>query len=163
MAHRTALLPWRSQRRQRRTAIKTVAAVLLSVIVSNASVEQDDGPPFVVIVHSRMNQTSLERDIVAVAFLKKQTRWDDGTLIEPVDLESSSTTREVFSHAVLKRSVSAVRSYWQQRIFSGRGVPPPEVKSDQAAVRYVATHAGGIGYVSKKAELKGVRAIRLGN
>jgi ABC-type phosphate transport system substrate-binding protein len=99
--------------------------------------------------------------MVAEALLKKRVRWDDGAAIHPVDLPSQSSVREKFSHAVLKRSVAAVRSYWQQRIFSGRGVPPPEVASDEAVVRYVATHPGGIGYVSSQVELMGVRVIEL--
>jgi ABC-type phosphate transport system substrate-binding protein len=140
------------------TALATT--ILLTVVLAQA---QDDGERFVVIVHPRLGQTSIDRDTVGDAFLKKQTRWDDGALIEPVDLDSQSNTRAAFSRAVLKRSVAAVRSYWQQRIFSGRGVPPPEMNSDEATVRYVATHAGGIGYVSRKADLKGVRSVTLRN
>ena len=46
--------------------------------------------------------------------------------IRPVDLRPNAATRRLFSERMLRRSVAAVRSYWQQRIFSGRGVPPPE-------------------------------------
>jgi len=46
-----------------------------------------------------------------------------------------------------------VRSYWQQRIFSGRGVPPPEVDSDADVVRFVLKYRGSVGYVSGRAEI----------
>lgn len=138
------------------------AAILLLLFLSPAgSHAHDEGPPFLIIVHPQVKHDTLAREVVADALLKKRTRWEDGSSVSPVDLHSQSSIREAFSYAVLKRSVPAVRSYWQQQIFSGRGVPPPEVKSDEAAVRYVATHPGGIGYVSRKAEAKGVRIIRL--
>ena len=49
---------------------------------------------------------------------------------------------------MLKRSVAAVRSYWQQRIFSGRDVPPPEVDTENQVIKYVAGDPGALGYVS---------------
>jgi len=49
--------------------------------------------------------------------------------------------------------VEAVRRYWQQCIFSGRSVPPPELDSDEAIVRYVAKYRGAVGYVSADAKL----------
>jgi hypothetical protein len=60
---------------------------------------------------------------------------------------------------VRRRSAAAIRSYWQQRIFTGRGVPPPELESDAAVLRYVQTHRGGVGYVSEAVPLSGVNVI----
>ncbi len=139
-----------------------LAVVLLVNLLTPTGLEaRDDGPSFLVIAHPQVEQTTLERRVVADMFLKKQTRWDDGSSIQPVDLQSGSTVREKFSQEVLRRSVAAVRSYWQQRIFSGRGVPPPEVRSDEEARRFVATHPGSIGYVSYNAEVKGVKIIKV--
>ena len=70
--------------------------------------------------------------------------------------------RRIFSERVLKRSVAAVRNYWQQRIFSGRDVPPPEVEGDEAVVAYVAEHPGAVGYVSLGAKLGDTREIPIG-
>ena len=57
------------------------------------------------------------------------------------------------------RWFNAVRSYWQQRIFSGRDVPPPEADSDLAVLRYVKENAGAIGYVSDVPNIQGVRVV----
>jgi ABC-type phosphate transport system substrate-binding protein len=92
--------------------------------------------------------TSTSRELLAAAFLKTSTRWPDGEAIRPVDQRSDTAIRKAFSESILKRSVSAVRSYWQQRIFSGRDVPPPELDTDDAVVRYVSEHRGAVGYVS---------------
>ena len=103
---------------------------------------------FRVIVDPESSTTTATRDLLTEAFLKKNTRWPDGETIRPVDQRSDSAVRRAFSEGILKRSVSAVRSYWQQRIFSGRDVPPPELDSDDAVVRYVSEHRGAVGYVS---------------
>ena len=44
--------------------------------------------------------------------------------------------------------------YWQQRIFSGRDVPPPEFELDREVVEYVLKHAGAIGYVPLPANIQ---------
>src|SRR5690349_8299023 len=94
-------------------------------------------PPYVVIVHPSNPATSVERKFLEDAFLKKVTRWQNGEVIRPVDLGPDSATRRKFTEDILNRTISAVKGYWQQRIFSGRDVPPPEVDNDDQVVRYV--------------------------
>jgi hypothetical protein len=60
---------------------------------------------------------------------------------------------------MLGRPVAAVRSYWQQQIFSGRGIPPPELDGDQAVVKFVLQNEGAIGYVSGNAELGAAKVL----
>ncbi len=69
-------------------------------------------------------------------------------MIRPADLVPGSPARRKFTEEILKRSVEAVRGYWQQRIFSGRDVPPPEVETDEEVVKYVLKYTGAVGYVS---------------
>ena len=54
-----------------------------------------------------------------------------------------------------------MRSYWQQRIFSGQGLPPPELADDDAVVSYVLSHPGAIGYVAAGTALNGATAVEL--
>jgi hypothetical protein len=91
------------------------------------------------------------RGFLADAFLKNVTRWSDDETIRPVDQRPSAAARHRFSEVVLKRSVAAVKTYWQQRIFSGRGIPPPELDSDEAVVRWVEEHPGAVGYITGSA------------
>lgn len=96
---------------------------------------------------------------MAQSFLKKVTTWGHGGVIRPVDLALDSPVRRKFSEEVLRRSVSAVRSYWLQIVFAGRGVPPPELGSDDEVVRYVLREPGAIGYVSNRADVRGARVL----
>lgn len=121
----------------------------------------DVGDAFQLVVHPASRSAVLTRDFVAQAFLKRVTRWPDGGTIHPVDLRPDSATRRAFSERVLARSVSAVRSYWQQRIFSGRDLPPPELDSDDAVLRYVVNTAGAIGYVAAGKKIGDAKPIVL--
>jgi ABC-type phosphate transport system substrate-binding protein len=146
--------------RSRRVLLSELAAAALALLVpSRASGETS--AEFVVVVHPEHPSESAAREFLADAFLKRTTRWEHGEAIAPVDLPAGSRTRKAFSERVLKRSVGAVRSYWQQRIFSGRGVPPPELDSDEAVLRYVSSRPGAVGYVSGGAKLDNARVLRV--
>lgn len=156
-ASRTHLV-WRTVSLVKPKCLKHLG-MLLVLLATGARADQ--APPFRLIVPLGQDDNTLERRFVADAFLKKVTRWPDGSTIQPVDLSHKSRARRVFSEHVLRRSVGAVRSYWQQRIFSGRDVPPPEVASDAAVIQYVKQTPGAIGYVSGEAKLSGVQAVSL--
>jgi ABC-type phosphate transport system substrate-binding protein len=143
----------------RRRVLVLVALVALCLVVASDLRAAEGG--FVVVGHAATVQSELERAFVADAFLKKRTRWPNGEAIRPVDQRRDAPARRHFSETVLKRSVDAVRSYWQQRIFSGRDVPPPEADSDLSVLRYVQENAGAIGYVSDAPNVQGVRVVTL--
>jgi ABC-type phosphate transport system substrate-binding protein len=116
-------------------------------------------PAYRVIVNPSNAASALTRDQLGDAFLKKITRWPNGEAIRPVDLHASAPARQKFARDVLRRSLAAVRSYWQQLIFSGRNIPPPELDSDAAVIAYVLKYPGAIGYVSGDANVDGVKII----
>jgi len=113
-----------------------------------------------IIVHSDNPVTSLPAKTAQDFFFGKTTRWSDGTPVVAVDQLEKSPVRADFSRDVLKKKVEAVKSYWLTQIFSGRGTPPVEVKSDAAVIEHVRTQRGAIGYVSSDTALPaGVKAV----
>jgi ABC-type phosphate transport system substrate-binding protein len=134
-------------------------ATLLASVLAHAAAETSATPPFRVIVDPNNAATQLDREFLADVFLKKATRWRNGEVTYPVDLSSKQPARREFSEQVLKRSVEAVRSYWQQLIFAGRDVPPPELENDEAVIKYVLAHPGAVGYVSGSAQLGAAKAV----
>ena len=145
--HRRAPEAYRhgAARLARRGVLTCFALALAAALPARAG---DTPPEFRVIAHPSRPETSVERAFVADVFLKNVTRWHDDEATRPVDQRLDSEVRRRFSESVLRRSVAAVKIYWQQRIFSGRGVPPPELESDEAVVGYVEAHPGAIGYIS---------------
>jgi len=146
----------------RRSFALAVLCFVLGLPCGESSLAWAEAPAasFVVIVNARNPAASTEQQFLADAMLKKASRWADGEAVRPADLRPDSAVRRAFSLSVIKRPVAAVRSYWQQCIFSGRDVPPPELDSDAAMVRYVAKQRGALGYVSATAPLAdGVKVI----
>jgi ABC-type phosphate transport system substrate-binding protein len=116
---------------------------------------------FCVIANPGVTTSAVDRRFLAAAFLKKVTHWPDGELIRPADLSSRSGIRRFFSEDILERSVAEVKIYWQQLIFSGRDVPPPEFASERDVVSYVLQNAGAIGYVSDSADIGDTKLLTL--
>jgi hypothetical protein len=116
-------------------------------------------PVYRVIVAPSSPFVSVDRQFLQDALLKKVSTWPNGAVIRPVDLAPSSRVRRQFTEDVLRRSVEAVRSYWQQRIFSGRDLPPPELDTDEEVVKYVLQHEGAVGYVSAGADIEGLKIV----
>jgi ABC-type phosphate transport system substrate-binding protein len=142
----------------RRSAVLLVVVLALFALAARGSAE-GRAPVYQVIVNANNPAASIDREFVADAFLKKISTWPNNEVVHPVDLAPGSPVRRQFSDEVLHRSVAEVKSYWQQRIFSGRDVPPPELDTDEEIVKYVLKYDGAIGYVSGTAALSGTKAL----
>ena len=140
----------------RRTFV--IALLALSFLVAGAGSSQA-GDGFVIIVNDSNTTESISREDLSRIFLKKLKKWDNGLKASVVDQNRNSSVRAAFSEKVLHRSVSAVTSYWQNKIFSGRGVPPVELQSDADVVAFVRGDAGAVGYVSPGASKTGVKVL----
>lgn len=114
-----------------------------------------------IVVHPDNATHHLSASEISSLFLKKTEAWADGEAVEPVDLSADSAVRSAFSLDVHGRTASNIRSYWQQVIFSGKGVPPPEMTDDEEVVAFVRSHRGAIGYVSAEAALDGVKVLNV--
>lgn len=118
-------------------------------------------PDYVIIVNREIPVSSLDQRTLADMFLKRSKFWPNGEPVRPVDLRPRSAARRAFSDAILHRPVSSVRTYWQQRIFTGRDVPPPEFNTDAAVIAYVRDTPGAIGYVSGGARTGSVKVLKI--
>jgi ABC-type phosphate transport system substrate-binding protein len=106
-----------------------------------------------VIVNAANPTSTLSKDDLARVYLKKMSSWKHGQSVTVVDLGPKSAIRADFSMEVLGRDVPTMKNYWQQSLFSGRGVPPIEQPSEAQVVAFVAANPGAIGYVSSSAQL----------
>jgi ABC-type phosphate transport system substrate-binding protein len=117
---------------------------------------------FVVVVNAANSVQSLKADQVSKYFLKKVGQWDGGIRVLPVELSETLAARQEFTKSVHKKPLSAVKSFWQQQVFSGRDVPPPVKSSDAAVLEYVRANPGAIGYVSSAATLgSGIKTVTI--
>ena len=138
-----------------------IGVFILIALAAAAVAAEPPRPAYVVIVHPANRVSRIDRKFLAEAFLRRATRWPDDTPIHPVDLGPDARARIRFSEDVLSRSVASVRSYWQQRIFSGQGLPPPELADDEAVVAYVLGHPEAVGYVAAGTALNGATVLEV--
>ncbi|HEY0143842.1 MAG TPA: hypothetical protein VGF48_23345 [Thermoanaerobaculia bacterium] len=132
--------------------------VLVLLLMAGAAVAEE--LPFRVVVHASNPAVSVTRAELSAIFMKRTRSWPDGTEILPINHPATSPLRERFSRAVHGKSVAYVRRYWQRLIFSGRAVPPRELRSDAAVLELVRHHAEAVGYVDARTTLTdGVKAI----
>lgn len=102
---------------------------------------------------------SMTKDEVANLFLKKSTRWSNGTTVVPLDIAEGKLRAE-FSNTILDKDVTAVKSYWQKMIFSGRATAPVELGTENEVLMFVRKFPAAIGYVSDDAEIPaGVKVV----
>ncbi len=144
--------------------MKNIGVILLALAALPLAywpAEAQDSSTYVVIVHPDNPAKSVSKKKVSRLLLKELGKWEGGLSAQPVDLDSKSDVRQAFSRDVHGRSVNSIKNFWQRQIFSGGTVPPPEVATDSAVITHVKSNPGGIGYVSAKARLDGVKVLDL--
>jgi ABC-type phosphate transport system substrate-binding protein len=143
-----------------------LAILVGALALSTSSLEAQAAPATIrykVIVHPSNQVKSLSRKQLAAMFLKKQDSWESGALVIPVDQPERAAVRQTFSREVLGKPPAAVKSYWNQLVFSGRNVPPAERTTDDDVVNFVKNTPSAVGYVSATTKTKGVRVVMVGS
>lgn len=134
----------------------TIVVVVLGLASTSIGGEQR----FKVIVHPDNPSDAVSRDFLRSAYLKKETEWHGKTL-RPIDLSAKHGVRDQFTKEVIRKTPSQLRTYWNQQVFSGKGVPPPEVAAPSDVVQYVLANPGAVGYVPADVDTGKAKVIPL--
>jgi hypothetical protein len=143
--------------------MRTPAAIAIALVLVAPALPfpaSANDPGFIVVAHPSVKANGISAEALSRAFLKKDTAWPDGQAIAVVE-PAADAVRAAFAARVHRRSLAALRSYWNQMIFGGRDVPPVEKPSDAAVLEWVREHPGALGYVSAGAPTAGVRVLAL--
>ncbi len=143
------------------------AAAFVVLMISGALLPLSEAPAlesagFQIIAHPSAPVSSLTEAEASDYFLKKATTWPDGSRVTPVTLADREVT-DTFARKVHRRNALAIRKFWQRQVFTGRGVPPQEMKTVEHVLSFVSSRPGAIGYVPASTALRdrGVHAIEL--
>ena len=112
----------------------------------------------VVVVHPENTATINERAVRHI-YLNKLSRFSNGDRVIPLSRPKGSDITKVFSQRLLKKKPAQLRAYWAKLIFTGRGKPPKEIKSDQKVIELVSENPEYIGFVSRKVNTDKVRVV----
>ncbi len=129
---------------------RIVYMTALSLLLTGGLVSIAEEPAsFNIIVHASNPATQLAKEDISNMFLKKVKQWkESGEAVLPIDLIEDSSIRAQFSESIHGRKISSIKAYWQKQIFSGRGVPPEEKKSEDDVLKYISENLGAIGYIA---------------
>ncbi|WIV97155.1 type 2 periplasmic-binding domain-containing protein [Kinneretia aquatilis] len=117
----------------------------------------------IVIAHKDVALDKISPERVTQIFLRQQQNWPDGQPIQPIDLREGTSLRRSFYDQVTGRSPGQLRAYWARQSFTGMGLPPRQVDSDEEVTRLVQNTPGAIGYVSRKPSGAGVKVLLTAN
>ncbi len=119
-----------------------VAFALLMHLVSNAVIAED-----VVVVVNKDNTNTIDLAYVAKIYSGAVRSWPDGSAVIALDYPEDADVRVQFSLKILNRSVANMRAIWSQNIFSGKGLPPRVIASDEEIKRTIVANKYSIGYM----------------
>jgi len=111
-----------------------------------------------VIVNPGSPTDDLSINEVRRLFLGKLPLNRDLNLL-PINQPETSKVRANFEMQVLGKSPRQLRSYWIEKIFTGKGVPPKEFESGKAVIRYVSEHIDAIGYIDESQLVNKVKSV----
>jgi ABC-type phosphate transport system substrate-binding protein len=141
-----------------------ISSLAIFALRANAQAAQSaPAARYKVIVNAKNPVKAISKAQLAAMFLKKQDAWETGALVIPVDQPERAAVRQTFSREVIGKPPAAVKSYWNQLVFSGRNVPPAERISDADVVNFVRNTPSAVGYVSATAQTKGVKVLMVGS
>jgi ABC-type phosphate transport system substrate-binding protein len=132
---------------------KSLLITLLMLFVSAAEAG------VVVVVGASSSLGELSQDQVAGIFLGKTSKFPDGSKAIPIDQEDGADVRADFYKQVTGKSSSQLKSYWSKLIFSGKGQPPRQVKSDAEVIQSINANPGQIGYLGEEAVDDSVKVV----
>jgi len=111
-----------------------------------------------IIANPSVKAEAISASEVKSVFLEERNSLRDGTHVEPV-LSRGGPAHEEFLRDYLGKNDDALQRYYGALVFTGKGLMPKVLHSDEEVVAYVARTRGAIGYVSSTATVDGVKTL----
>jgi TonB family protein len=111
-----------------------------------------------VIANSSVGARTVSVDELKSVFLQEKNSLADGSHVVPV-LEKGGPAHQAFLRQYLGQNDDALQNYYRSLVFTGKGLMPKTLHTDEEVVAYVARTRGAIGYVSATATLDGVKTL----
>ena len=140
-------------------SLPTVLALLCFTVVQPTLA----GNELIVIAHKDVALNKISPERMTQIYLRQQQSWPDGQPIQPIDLREGSGIRRAFYDQITGRSPGQLRAFWARQSFTGMGLPPRQVDSDEEVTRLVQSTPGAIGYVSRRPSGAAVKVLLTAN
>ncbi|GLX78965.1 hypothetical protein tinsulaeT_23050 [Thalassotalea insulae] len=114
-----------------------------------------------IITHRSVTVDSINTAQLRRIFTMRQQRWGDNKPIVVFVLPSQDPLHIKFSTQVLKIFPYKLDRIWNKLTFSGLGVAPRVVKSQQELIQLVSATPGAVGYAEKVNKDKDVNVVTM--
>jgi hypothetical protein len=128
---------------------RPVLALLLLLACSMAR-PQHDAPVAEVIVSPSLQNIELDRRLLRAVFMMRVRQWPDGSPIRVFVLPDDDPLSDSFYREWLGMYSYVLRGAWDRMVFTGTGLAPTVVHSEEEMRRLVASTPGAIGYARKR-------------
>jgi len=113
----------------------------------------------VLITHAQNTTIELSKNKLRAIFAMRTAHWADGSPIHVFVLEDDNTLHATFCKDILGMYPYQLRRIWDRQVFSGTGVAPITVKTEQEMVERVSQTHGAIGYIHSEILTSSVKTI----
>lgn len=124
----------------------------MSLLIASAA-----NAEMVIVVHPS-NNSAVNEDFVSSVYLGKTKSFEGGKQLVAVN-QSGNALEEEFNKKVLGKSSSQMKAYWSKLVFTGKGTPPKEVKTDEEVISLVSENPATIGYISSTSVSDKVKVV----
>jgi ABC-type phosphate transport system substrate-binding protein len=139
-----------ASRRWPRRALALLGVLALGLWAPGSEAGPND---LLVIVNAQNPVKVLTASQLRPIFQTTKRKWENGELVEPVNLPEKSLPRQTFDKAVLGFDPETSLRYWIDRKVRGEARPPKKLTTPAAVVAHVSGTPGGIGYVPAEGTL----------
>jgi len=133
--------------------------MLFSVVLSSSALIHTSAFAEVAVVVNQANTSSFNKSTIKKIFLGKIKNFSNGRVAILLSPSSNSPIRKEFNKAVLGKSSNQVNAYWSKMIFTGKGVPPQEMKSASEIISAVTANQDTIAYIDAASVTDAVKVV----
>jgi hypothetical protein len=91
----------------------------------------------------------------------RQTKWANGLPITVFVLSSTNPTHQKFCKDILRLFPYQLDRIWDKLTFSGMGIAPTVVLSEEELIKAVKSTTGAIGYIEDINEVSDVNLLKI--
>jgi hypothetical protein len=132
-----------------------IGAGVISPITSSVWAEQSPAPTITVFANasSGVNVDELTLGNLRAIFSVRKRSWDNDLPIKVFVLADQEPLHQEFCKTILKIYPYVLREQWDRLTFSGTGIPPTVVGSEEQLRQAIANTPGAIGYVMSQPKI----------
>ena len=134
---------------------KIISALLVSLLLTSTAFASS----IAIIIHPSNSLNDASKGEIKRLFLSK-TDSIKGKKLNPVAQNNSQAIRIVFDEDILGKTPSKVKAYWARMVFTASGMPPPELDSNTAIIKWVSENADAIAYIEEGALNDSVKVLK---